>query len=387
MQQTAAPMAAPPPPVQKRDLYQQLPRRRLPWVGLVLGAAGLFFLVSAAVTPLTGRWEVGRAFPEWGRKLGDLAWMQSERQALPNAYVVGSSTVLHHVVPAVLDAGPGGAGRGLRWYNAGVQRTVPPEAFYLAHELLDGLPEGACEVLVVDVLPVEPMAAEEVEAPRVVRTMGVEEVWRRLGLLPWEEGSMRDRCWAEARAVLRAGWNRAVGFLGPPPGRAAQEPVDARADRGFVPLRAEDFAAGRLRESRAAYLQGAEAAMAHNRAIAEDFDLRRTLPDPTVNWDCTGRVRPMIDQMQALKHRCDRAGIHVVFLFQKLWDGNGCVYFEAQERWGDAHVVEMMGYRGQEGLFEPGDSYDDDHWMASGAEKFSVVLSERLASVVPRARK
>lgn len=370
--------------LQKSDLYLQVHRKRMPWFGIGLGALGLFFLISAAVTPLTGRWEVGVAFPEWGRKLEDLITVGGEQNAQPNAFVVGSSPVLHHVVPSVLDAGPSGGKLGLRWYNAGVQRTVPPEAFYLAHELLDALPAGACEVLVVDVLPAEPMALEEADAPRIVRTMGIEEAWRRLRLLPWEEPVLQDRCWEEAQRILAAVWNRAVGFLEPPPGRAAQAPVDTRANHGFVPLRVEDYAAGRLKESRAAYLLAPEEAMAHNLAIAQDFDFRRTLPDPTVNWDCTGRVRPLIDQMQALKTRCDKEGIHVVFLFQKLWDGNGCVYFEAHQRWGDAHVLETMGYQGQEGLFEPGDSYDDDHWMATGARKFSAVLSARLASTLQR---
>ena len=118
--------------------------------------------------------------------------------------------------------------------------------------------------------------------------------------------------------------------------------------------------------------------MAHNVMIAKDFDFRRTLEDPMVNWDCAGKVRPILDQMQDLKQHCDREGIHVVFLFQKLWDANGCVYFEARERWGDAHVVEMMGYAGNEDLFQVDEAYDDDQCSGDGAARFS----EKLAGVL-----
>lgn len=360
----------------KAELYRPAPVRRNPWLmrgGVLLG---LFWLVSKAVTPVTGLYDWDWAFPELGLKVEHLSALR-RADALPNAYVAGSSVVLHHVVPAVLDSCT--EGLGLQWYNWGVQRAVPPESFQLAHELLDDLPAKACDVLVVDVLPAEPMLPEESAALRQARALDFPEFWRRVQLLPWEEPELRSRNLDQTRLLLATWFQHLVGFLRARHWLLEHPPYpDSRADRGFVALRPADLETGRLRASREAFLTAPDSIAAHNLGIARDFDYRLTLPDPTVNWDCTGAVRPILDQMAALKSRCDAAGIRVVFVFQKLWDGNGCVYFEALDRWGTCHVVELMGHAAAPDLYDPADAYDDSHFLASGARKYSCRLGDAL---------
>lgn len=357
----------------KAQLYGKAPRKRVPYLLVTLAVGGVFCILSAAVTPLTGRYDAEVAFPEWGMKLADVRpWARTD--GMPVAVVVGSSDVLHHVVPEELDAEVDRKGGKYRWYNMGVQETSPPELFGLAYELLEEMPDGACKLLVVDVLPTAEVGPE-MGGLRLERTMDVAELIKRVRLLPWEEPGWEARNREAAAQLLRAWWNHGTGFLRAMPGMPAQKPHSTAAGRGWDALDQADFAAGRLRASREAFLASAQETMAHNVMIAKDFDLRRTLEDPMVNWDCAGKVRPILDQMQDLKQHCDREGIHVVFLFQKLWDANGCVYFEARERWGDAHVVEMMGYAGNEDLFRGEEAYDDDHFSTHGAVRFSQRLS------------
>lgn len=367
-----------PAPLEKQDLYRSPERRRTPLLlrGVVL--LGLFWLMSKAITPWTGLYDWQWAFPELGKKVTHLAEM--ERQAnVPNAFVAGSSVVLHHVVPTVLDSCTAAANErdgaetaGLTWYNWGVQRAVPPESFQLAHELLDELPAGACEVLVVDVLPSEPLLSEESGALRQARAMDFPEMWRRLKLLPWEEPEMQDVCWGQTQLLLATWLQHLVGFLRARHWLHESPPFpDSRKERGFVALQPADLLTGRLRASREAFLAHPDSLTAHNRAIAQDFDLRLTLPDPTIHWDCAGQVRPVLDQMTALKARCDAADIRLIFVFQKLWGANGCIYFEALDKWGDCHVLQFMGEAAAPSLFTATDAYDNGHFLPSGARKYS----------------
>lgn len=122
--------------------------------------------------------------------------------------------------------------------------------------------------------------------------------------------------------------------------------------------------------------------MAHQILIAKDFDFRWTLSEPTVNWDCEGLVDPIVRQMEALKLQCESKGIGCIFLFQKLWGSNGCVYFEAHERWGDAHIIQKMGYVGNEALFNPDERYDENHFLGKGAHRFTQSVGQDLMRIL-----
>lgn len=361
-------------PLQKSELYKPRAIRRRSLGARLPIFAGLFWLISRAVTPATGIFDADWSFPELGLKAADLNRRASSNDQ-PNAFIAGSSTTLHHVLPEVLDS----ATAGLTWYNWGFQRAVPPELFMLTDNLLDAFADDACEVLVVDVLPPEPLLPNETGALRHARTMDFPELVRRVRLLPWEEPSLQGFCRDQTRLLLATWFQHLVGFL-----RArhylVEHPTypDPAPTRGFVPLEPDDLETGRLRESREAFLAAADSLSAHNEAIARDFDYRLTLEDPMVNWDCVGQVRPVLAQMRALKTRCDARGIRCIFLFQKLWKGNGCVYFAALDEWGPCAVIETMGFADQPDLFDPADSYDDSHFMESGARKYSRHLARKL---------
>ena len=78
----------------KHGLYAEstAPTRRR-WIQKTLGGLFIFWLLSQAITPWTGlhKWE--RALPEFESKLAD------EKLQDANAWIFGSSTVLHHVIP------------------------------------------------------------------------------------------------------------------------------------------------------------------------------------------------------------------------------------------------------------------------------------------------
>ena len=78
----------------KHGLYAKstAPTRRR-WIQKTLGGLFIFWLLSQAITPWTGlhKWE--RALPELESKLAD------EKLQDANAWIFGSSTVLHHVIP------------------------------------------------------------------------------------------------------------------------------------------------------------------------------------------------------------------------------------------------------------------------------------------------
>lgn len=360
--------------VRKEQLYarsEKPPRSR--WFTRLLAGLLLAWLLSGAITPWTGLFDWNRAFPELGLRLEDA----EARRA--NAWFVGSSTALHHALPAVLDEET--ARCGLRWYTFGFQRATPPESFFIAHELLDRLPTDSLAVLVFEVQPEEPLTWDEVASLRHAAQLDLSETVRRLAHLPWgAPGGWRRQL--ESARVLLWGWvQHVVSFVRPSQYLARTSPAaDPRPERGFVELKAGDWRTGRLRESHAAWEGDRDRLLAQQRAIAQDFDLRRTLEDPTVNWECEGRLEPVLAQMQALHHRCEAAGIRCLFHFQKLWDTNGCLYFAALEKWGPDVVIESMGHAGLEALFDPDDRYDESHFLRSGAEKFSRLLGARLAS-------
>lgn len=363
--------------VSKSQLYRpNRPERKIRWIGRFTAGMFVFWLLSESLTPWTGIFNWERAFPEFGIR-------KSQVEASPvNAWIIGSSTVQHHVLPMLLDSVT--EPLGLQWYNFGFQSAAPPESFYLAHELLNELPINDLELIVFEVQPEEFISWEEVTSLRHAAQLSFPELIRRIIHLPWR----RPGSWSEQLEQSRIylwGWvQHMVSFLRPSQHLSRITPTkDPRPELGFVALEEDDWETGRLREAHLSWQAQTEELMDQQVHIAQDFDLRRTLEDPTVNWDCEGRIDPILAQMDALHRRCTANGIQCMFHFQKLWDTNGCLYYAARERWGSDTVIESMGYAGFEDLYEVDDRYDESHFLRSGAEKFTRHLGEMIVAANP----
>lgn len=356
----------------KRELYgeSRAPKRRR-WIQKTLGGFFIFWLLSQAITPWTGlhKWE--RTLPEFGSKLAD------EMLQDANAWIIGSSTVLHHVIPNQLDSTT--KAHNLRWYNFGVQRSAPPESFYLAHELIDSPEANKLKVLVFELQPEELLEWADATNLRNTAQLSLLESQRRIRHLPWQAPNKLSQNLEQSR-ILVWGWvQHVVAFLRPSKHMEhGEKPMNRRSEKGFIELKESDWMTGRLAESHSKWLNAKDSLMNHQVFIAEDFDYRKTLPDPTINWDCDGRVKPILDQMEILLNKCEKNGIKCIFHFQNLWDTNGCIYYSAIEKWGDHHVFESMGYAGNEELYDKENQYDETHFLRPGAKKFTKIFGERL---------
>lgn len=346
----------------KTDLYGSTgEKRRSNWGLKFMGMLVVFWILSNAITPWTGVYSWRHAFPELGFRLEDSTYQCAD------AIVIGSSTTLHHIVPSLLDSSTTHS-----WYNFGFQSATPPESFFIAHELINTAKQTQIKTLVFEVLPSEWPNAAAYGSTRIEAQLNGLEVIRRIRNLPWAREEMHDANWEQCKLLFNGGLHHMTGFLRkiydkPNP----SDPFNGESSRGFLPLQKDDWKSGRLKDARLHWMNGSDSLMAHQVLIAKDFDFRWTLSDPTVNWDCDGLVDPIVRQMEALKLQCESNGIQCIFLFQKLWGSNGCVYFEAHERWGDAHIIQKMGYAGNEDLFNPDERYDENHFLGAGARRFT----------------
>ena len=338
---------------------------------MTLGGLFIFWLLSQAITPWTGHHKWERALPEFASKLTD------EMLQDANACVIGSSTILHHVIPNQLDSAT--KTHNLKWYNFGIQRSVPPESFYLAHELIDSPEADELQVLVFALQPDEFLTWDDVLSLRNTAQLNLIESQRRIRHLPWQAPNKLNQNLEQSR-ILVWGWaQHVVAFLRPAkPIENRENPMNRSSVKGFIELKESDWMTGRLAASHLKWANAKDSLMNHQVFIAQDFDYRKTLPDPTINWDCEGRVKPILDQMEILLNKCEKKGIQCIFHFQNLWDTNGCIYYSAIEKWGSHHVFESMGYAGNEELYSKGDRYDETHFLRSGAKKFTKIFGERL---------
>jgi hypothetical protein len=356
----------------KRELYEEstAPTRRR-WIQKTLGGLLIFWLLSQAITPWTGLHNWERALPEFESKLAD------EKLQDANAWIFGSSTVLHHVIPHQLDSAT--KAHHLKWYNFGIQRSAPPESFYLAHELIDSPEANELKVLVFELQPEELLAWEDVSNLRNTAQLNLIESQRRIRCLPWQAPNKLNQNLEQSR-ILAWGWvQHVVAFLRPAKHMQNRvKPMNRLSEKGFIELKESDWITGRLAASHSKWTNNKDSLIDHQVFIAQDFDYRKTLPDPTINWDCDGRVKPILDQMEILLNKCEKNGVQCIFHFQNLWDTNGCIYYSAIEKWGSDHVFESMGYDGNEALYDKGDRYDETHLLRSGAKKFTKIFGESL---------
>ncbi|MBT6162591.1 MAG: hypothetical protein HOH92_02730 [Crocinitomicaceae bacterium] len=358
--------------VERSELYAKnsAPKRQR-WLQKLLGSLLVFWLISKAITPWTGLHEWEQAFPEFGKKIADV------KRQNTNAWIVGSSTIMHHIIPNELDSIT--ANHGLKWYNFGLQRCAPPESFYLTHVLLDEKDADDLDVLVFEVQPEEILSWDEISSLRNTAQLSFFETQRRIRRIPWKAPNQLGANWEQSRILIWGWLQHLIAFLRPAQYLSRSEvTADNGETKGFVELKASDSKTGRLAKTHLQWTRSSDSLIQHQIFIAQDFDYRMTLADPTINWDCEGRVNPILDQMEILLNKCESKGIHCLFHFQNLWDTNGCIYFAALEKWGASHVFESMGYAGNEDLFEATDRYDESHLMRSGAKKFTSSFGEKL---------
>lgn len=333
-----------------------------------------FFAFAVALGALLawarGVHELDRAWPEFAEKLERV----SATDPPLNAVVLGSSVVRHHFVPSVLDSCT--APLGLRWFNLGLSASFPPESYALAERALESEEATKWRLVVMDVMPLEPPHWENIGTLRRAAAMDVRTT---LQLLPTAVENPEAAGVYLATALTRA----MDGFRFLEDAGQHVGSMDAER-RGYAPLDTTKVRWDALRHSRDEFLKNPAALLLDWQAEGADFDYRASgrASDPNVGWNCPpAELEWHMKRFAALQDLAQTRGIHLVFLFQKLWGTNGCLYFEALEAFGPDHVVELMGSKGREAMSSQQHWYDHAHLNPSGAAMISEELGERLLSV------
>jgi hypothetical protein len=332
----------------------------LRFLGRLALFAGVVLLVSALLLPMLRIHELDAALPEAAAKFQGFA----SHPDRPNAVVLGSSVVRHHMVPAVFDSIT-----GLTWYNGGLSASFPPEAFLVAEEFIAGVPEGSVSTLVVDVLPSNAPAWENAGTLRAAFPVTFAEMVRRVRFAPsFDEGRIAVHTWV----------THVLDFARHRDAIAAAVPEKELAARGFAPLTEADNPGPWIMAERQKLLDHPDSVLSVIRATADDFRVRETSEDPTTGWTCDRRTDEAIARMQSLLDAAAAKNIHLIFHFQKLWDTNGCVYFAARKAFGPCHVTESMGWPAAGDTLTADDCFDPAHLAPSGAVKWSRYAAERI---------
>lgn len=359
---------------EKESLYLQKKSRLTG--NIILGAVKVIvigWLLSKAITPWTGIYDWKDVFPNYAHRIEDA------RNANANAFVFGSSTIAHHVIPSVLDSIT--HNQNLSWYNFGFLKTVPPESFYLADQIIDNAQKGEIEVLLFEVLPEEEMNMVDAGNLRHIAQLNLLEAIRRIRHIPWKAPGRSESNWQQCKLLIQGWTEHIIGFIKKSNYRTPSPPlIPTTATSGFIELTPDIWKTGRLSTERAEWRINMDSLLAQQIFIAQDFDYRTTLDQPVINWNCDGRVEPIINQMESLHKKCAEKEIQCLFYFQKLWDTNGCIYFAALEKWGSGVVIESMGYENHKELYSKEDRYGEQHLLKSGAEKLSRDIGNQITA-------
>jgi hypothetical protein len=336
----------------------------LRWLGRLALFAGVVLLVSALVLPMLRIHDLDAALPEAAAKFQGFTTHPDQ----PNAIVLGSSVVRHHVVPAVFDSLT-----GLTWYNGGLSASFPPEAFLVAEEFIAGVEPGRVKVLVVDVLPSNAPAWENAGTLRAAFPVTFAEMTRRV-----RYASTFD----EARIAVHTWVTHVLDFARHQDAVDAAVPPAELAARGFAPLTEADNPGPWILAERARLLAAPDSVLNVIRSTSADFRFRAQSETPTSGWTCDRRTDEAIARMRSLIDAGEAKGMRVIFHFQKLWDTNGCVYFRAQEAFGPCHVTESMGWPGEADSLSVADCFDPAHLGPDGAMKWSRHAAARVAEAL-----
>lgn len=339
---------------------------------LVTRAFSVFALVVVAgwlANPATGIHDTARAVPEYDALLREAA----DRGDV-NAVIIGSSVVRHHFRPDVLDAET-----PWTWHNLGLSASFPPESYALAEAFLASEAADSATLMVVDILPFEAPHAENAKHLRRTWYMDAGELAACLSALPW--GSDFPRAWATGQTFLTSALTHAIGWLRPEAWSAPSHPALGNRIAGWTPLDTLESRSDALHWAREDFLKQPAERLAGLRAEAADFDFRASgaAPDPCVYWTCPpAEITYHLERMADLREAAAARGIRCVFLFQMLWATNGCLYFEAVNRWGPEAVIELMGSDPGAALHAAANHYDATHLTPSGATLISRALAGRL---------
>jgi hypothetical protein len=339
---------------------------------LVMRAFSVFALVVAAswlANPVTGVHETARAVPEFDALLQEAAGRDGV-----DAVVIGSSVVRHHFRTDVLDAET-----PWTWHNLGLSASFPPESYALAEAFLASPAADSVALLVLDILPFEAPHAENAKHLRRTWYMDAGELASCLSALPW--GSDFPRAWATGQTFLTSALTHAIGWLRPEAWSAPARPALVGRVAGWSPLDTLEPRSDALHWAREDFLKQPTERLTGLRAEAADFDFRASgaAPDPCVHWTCPPEeLAYHLQRMADVRAAAAARGIRCVFLFQMLWGTNGCLYFEARDRWGAGEVIELMGSNPGAGLHVRPHHYDGAHLTPSGATFISQALATRL---------
>lgn len=327
----------------------------------IVGLVGLTGWVGAG---WTGVHSSERAVPDF--RLEDMAVRMNPA---PNAAIIGSSVVRHHFRTDVLDSLT-----GMTWHNLGISASFAPESYALAESFLDSEASDGLKMLVVDVTPFEPPHWENARTLRRTWYMSPQEWWRCMQLLDWRDDpklSLERAGLFTTGALTRfVDWTRQLED-----GRQAHpDAID-----GWVPLDTTAERHDALKWSRLQFLEKPDEWLDHLDATEQDFDYRVAQDPPAVGgWTCPrGELDYHLTKMEALREQAEARGIRCVFLFQMLWGTNGCLYFEAVEKWGNRDVLELMGTP-EEVIHVRSNQFDWVHLTPSGARTVSELLARKL---------
>jgi hypothetical protein len=332
----------------------------LRWLGRLALFAGVALLASALLLPMLRIHTLDAALPEAAAKFQGFATHPDR----PNAVVLGSSVVRHHMVPAVFDSIT-----GLTWYNGGLSASFPPEALLVAEEFIAGVAPGSVTTVVVDVLPSNAPAWENAGTLRAAFPISVAEMARRV---------FHARSLDDGRTAVETWMTHVLHFARHQDALAAAVPEKELAARGYAQLTEEENPGPWISAEHAKLLNQPDSVLAIIRATSADFRFRETAEDPTTGWTCDRRTDEAIARMQSLLDAAAAKDIHLIFHFQKLWDTNGCVYFAARKAFGPCHVTESMGWPAAGDTLTANDCFDPAHLAPSGAEKWSRYAAEKI---------
>ena len=331
------------------------------------GALGLIALTGWVGAALTGIHSADQAVPEFC--LSDMA---ARTDAPVNAAIIGSSVVRHHFRTDILDSLT-----GLTWHNLGISASFAPESYALAEAFLESKAADGLKLLVLDVTPFEAPHWENAQTLRRTWYMSVSEWWRCMRMLEWRK---KPELALERAGLFTAGsftrwidWTRSEAWES----RRGRSHPDAIY--GWVPLDTTAERHDALKWSRIQFLEKPGEWMELLRSTEQDFDFRVDQDPPAVGgWTCPrGELDYHLAKMEDLREQAAARGIRCVFLFQMLWGTNGCLYFEAVEKWGNRDVLELMGTP-EEAIHLRENQYDDVHLTPSGATVVSRLLARKL---------
>jgi len=323
-----------------------------------------FVTISWQLRTHTNVHDIERAWPEF-----HLKWQHacSEEQKV-NAVILGSSVVRHHFDPAVLNQET-----DFTWYNLGLSASFPPESYAITEALLRSAEAEQIDLLVLDMLPLEPSHIENAGSLR--RSRSVDGVTMKdLMKVQASDRAGLSVLLVSALTHLVDGWRF-------PDLSTHLDNASDTINKGFLALDTNDVRTDALKYSRRSFLDNPNAILESINAESTDFDFRNSgkAENPSIGWICPeAEISWHMKRMGELISLAEKREITLVFSFQKLWTTNGCLFFEARTEWGEDHVIQLMGNSDTASMTKRQHWYDQAHLTGSGAALISAQLADKI---------